>query len=321
MTEYTLMNQEELKQFLIDEITHGRDLDNNKAFKNAIKECTDDELLYQIAERSPQSKIFSYGDIASAGIRSNEYRYAVISSTIRGRKALVHDLAINRELDEMLAIRILLTDSYDENKRESMYVINSEALLMLAFLKSMSYRVTAKERLSEIGSKYPGRYFAIGMEEKENILRQWYGEACDHAERLIEMDKEIDEKISPSIDIDSSLLICFLAACHPDQAKRIEYARMITSEYLSAYVGVLTDDVHVKRILSRKIHSEDLICSLPYCDSFGMESLLIKDTYEKRVEFCLEVLRNTDSEETRELLMKRMEKAEIEIPEELQRAK
>ena len=215
MTNDNMTDQEELKRFLTEEMTYDRNLDNNEAFKTALKKCTDDELLYLIAENAPQSNFFSFGDIAAAGIRSDEYRYALISSSIRARRTLIHDLAVSRELDELLAVRILLTDSCEENKREAMYVIKNEALLMLAFLKSFSYRRGAKERLKEIGSVYPERYFTEMEErEKETIVKEWHARACEYAERLIEIDKDMDEKLSDSVEIDSELLIGFLAACH-----------------------------------------------------------------------------------------------------------
>ena len=316
------MEQEELKRFLTKEITSGRDLDNSEDFKNALKKCTDDEFLYLIAENVPQYRI---EEMAAAGIQSDEYRYAMISSSLKGRRALIHDLAVSRELDEMLAVRVLLTDLNENNKNEALRAIRSEALLMLAFLNSFSYRAAAKERLKETGSAYPERYYEeMDREEKETAVKGWYAEACEYAERLIGIDRDMNDKVSVNVDIDSSMLVGFLAACHPDKTKKAEYAEMIASESerLAAYVGAITEDADVRRILSREIHREDLLEALPYCHSFdscGREPFLMKDTYEKRVEFCLEVLRNTDREETRQFLTEQMKHAGIDIPAELQK--
>ena len=308
------IEQNDLKHYLREQMDRGIDLTDSEIFKKALKLCTDDKLLYRIAMLSPQNRVFSFGDVAASAIRSKEYRYAMISSTIRGRKTLIHDLAVSRELDELLAIRILLTDPYDENKRESMYVIGSEELLMLAWLQSFSFRNTAKERLKEIGSMYPERYFEIEENEKETVLEECYAKACDYAERLIGLDQEIAEMIDSSIWIDSSMLIGFLAACHPDQAKRTEYAKMINSEELAAYVGAITDHAEVKKILASKVHSEALLDRLPYVDSDTDSSFLIKDRDENREAFCLEVLKITEDEKTREYLKERMKKAGIVIP-------
>ena len=316
----TMRDQEELKRYLTEEIESGRGADENEDFVAALKECTDDEFLYQVAESAPRNRLYSYGDIAADAIRSEEYRYAMLSSSIPGRRSLLHNLAISRELDEMLAVRVLLTDSYDENKRESLYVIRSEALLMLALMKSMAYRKTAAERLHEIGSAFPERYYReMDQAGQEAVLKEWYAEACDYAERLIRIDEEMDAKLSESVEIDSAMLTVFLAACHPDQERAGVYALKIRSESLAAYAGAVTENVVVRRILSRKIHREDLLDELPYPDSFRAEPLLIRDTFEKRTEFCLEVLQNTEREETWEYLRERMEKAGMVIPEDLPR--
>ena len=308
------IEQNDLKRYLQEQMNLGTDLTDSKIFMKGLKLCKDDELLYSIAKATPQNRLFSFGDVAASMIVSEEYRYAMISSSIKGRRTLIHDLAISRELDEMLAIRTLLTDSNTENKRESLYVIGSEALLMLAWLYSFSYKTDAKERLKEIGSEYPERYFEMEQEEKDTVLKEWYAQACEYAERLINMDKMIVEKIDSNVWIDSSMLIGFLAACHPDPLKRTEYADMIDSEELASYVGTITDYLDVKTMLSKKIHSEDLLSWLPYTDSVINPPFPIKDKPENHVAFCLEILKNTDSEETREYLKERMEKAEIEIP-------
>ena len=163
----------------------------------------------------------------------------------------------------------------------------------------------------------------MDREAQETAVKEWYAEACEYAERLIGIDREMNEKVSLNVDIDSSLLIGFLAACHPDKTKRAEYAETLSSESerLAAYVGAITEEADVRRILSRKIHREDLLEALPYChsfDSLGREPFLIRDTEEKRTAFCLEVLRNTDREETRRYLTEQMKAAGIDIPAELQ---
>ena len=308
------IEQNDLKRYLQEQMNLGIDLTDSKFFMKGLKLCKDDELLYSIAKTAPKNRLFSFGDVAASMIGSEEYRYAMVSSPIRGRRTLIHDLAVSRELDEMLAIRVLLTDSNTENKRESLYVISAEALLMLAWLYSFSYKNDAKERLKEIGSEYPERYFEIEQNEKDAILKEWYSKACEYAERLIDTDKMIMEKIDSNVWIDSSMLIGFLAACHPDQEKRIMYAEMITSEELASYVGTISDYPDVKTVLSRKIHSEDLLNWLPYTDSVIDPPFPIKDKPENHVAFCLEILKNTDSEETRKYLKERMEKAEMEIP-------
>lgn len=308
------IEQDDLKRYLQEQLNLGTDLTDSDFFMKGLKLCKDDELLYSIAKAAPQNRLFSFGDVAASMITSDEYRYAVISSSIKGRRTLIHDLAISRELDEMLAIRILLTDSNTENKRESLYVIGSEALLMLAWLYSFSYKTDAKERLIGIGSEYPEHYFEMEQNEKDTVLKEWYSKACEYAERLIETDKMIMDKVDSPAWIDSSMLIGFLATCHPDQEKRIRYAEMITSEELASYVGTITDYQDVKTVLSRKIHSKDLLDWLPYTDSIIDPPFPIKDKPENHVAFCLEILKNTDSEETREYLKERMEKAEIEIP-------
>ncbi|MBR4461562.1 MAG: hypothetical protein IKS51_03165 [Erysipelotrichaceae bacterium] len=302
------IEQNDLKHYLQEQMDRGIDLTDSEIFMKGLRLCTDDELLYRIAKSAPRNRSFSFGDVAASMIKSEEYRYAMISSNIKGRKTLIHDLAISRELNELLAIRILLTDSYVENKRESMYVINSEELLMLAYLYSFSYRNTAKERLKEIGSAYPERYFEMEQEEKDAVMQEWYAKACEYAERLIDLDQEMNEKLDSSL-ISTSLLIGFLAACHPDETKRIEYAKKITSEELAAYVGAVTAYTDVKKILATKIHSKELLDALLYCDSDSDISYLIKDREEKRIAFCLEILKNTDNEETRQYLTKKMEEA------------
>ena len=305
------IEQKDLKRYLQEQMDRGIDLTDDKIFKKALRLCTDDKLLYQIAKKAPQKRLFSFGDVAASAIGSEEYRYAMISSYIKGRRTLIHDLAVSRELDEMLAIRILLTDSNTENKRESLYVIGSEAMLMLAWLQSFSYKTDAKEKLKEIGSVYPERYFEIEQEEKDKVLKTWYVQACEYAERLVDMDKMIAEKTDSNVYIDSSMLIGFLAACHPDQIKRTRYAEMITSEELASYVGTISDYLDVKTALSGKIHSKDLLDWLPYTDSIIDPPFPIKDKPENHIAFCLEILKNTDDEETREYLKERMEEAGI----------
>ena len=197
-----------------------------------------------------------------------------------------------------------------------MYVIGSEELLMLAWLQSVSYKNTAKERLEEIGSKYPGLYFEKEEEEKKNLIKNWYAKACEYAETLIDMDQTTAEKIDSDILIDSSMLTGFLAACHPEQAKREGYAQMIESEELAAYIGAISDYPDVKAILASRIHSEELLNDLPYTDTYINPPLLVRDRIENRIAFCLQILKNSDSEETRQYLKERLEKADIEIPEE-----
>ncbi|MBR0385919.1 MAG: hypothetical protein IJI05_05160, partial [Erysipelotrichaceae bacterium] len=135
-TAFTLLNNL-LRNREIDEriaeMSGSDKLEDSEAFRAAIRECEDDELLYQIAKRAPNNMFFSFGDVAASCIRSNEYRYALLSSNFTCRRTPIHDLTVSRELDEMTAARSLLTDSVAENKRESMYVINSEALLMLGY--------------------------------------------------------------------------------------------------------------------------------------------------------------------------------------------
>lgn len=301
----------------IAQLSGSDKLEDSEALRAAIRECEDDELLYQIAKRAPHNMFFSFGDVAASCIKSNEYRYALLSSNFTCRRTPIHDLAVSRELDEMTAARILLTDSVAENKRESMYVINSEALLMLGYLKSFSYRTTAKEKLQEIGSSCPGRYFELDQDEKDEVMKNWLAEACGYAEKLIEMDRTVSEKTSLLINIDSEKLITFLAACHPEQSKRAEYARMITSEAMIAYAGAVTEYADVKKLLSVRIHDEDVLGALPYCESLYPDTFLLKDSEENHVAFCLEILQNTESEEIKEYLLERMKYAGIEIPEEL----
>ncbi len=260
------IEQDDLKRYLQEQLNRGIDLTDSEIFKKGLKLCTDDELLYEIAKNAPQNRLFSFGDVAASMITSEEYRYAMIGSSIKGRKTLIHDLAIKRELDEMLAIRILLVDSNSENKRESLYVIKDEALLMLAWLKSFSYKTDAKEQLKKIGSDYPEHFFEMEQDEKDAVLKDWHARAREYAERLIDMDKMIKEKIDSSICINSSLLIGFLALCHPEHAKRIKYASMITSERLAFFVGSLTEYDDIKEILASKIHDKDLFDCLPYYD-------------------------------------------------------
>lgn len=315
MIEDETIDENSLNAYLKQRLAEETDLNDDEIFRKAIRLCTDDSLLFQIAMKAPD-QIFSFSDIAASALKSDDYRYAMACSFIRGRKTMIHDLALSRELDEMTAIRILLTDPYTENKRESMYVIGSEELLMLAWLQSVSYKNTARERLEEIGSKYPGLYFETEEEEKKILTKKWYTKACEYAQTLIDMDQTTAEKIDSDILIDSSMLICFLAACHPDQTKREEYAQMIGSEELAAYVGAISDYPDVKAILASKIHSERLLDDLPYTDTIINPPLLIRDRIENHIAFCLEILKNTDSEETRQYLKERMEKADIEIPEE-----
>ena len=104
MAESKWKSQEALRLFLTGEISSGRDPDSSEEFKSALRECTDDELLYRIAEMAPTDRLFSFGDIAAAAIRSEEYRYAVISSRILGRKTLIHNLAVSRELANKIMI-------------------------------------------------------------------------------------------------------------------------------------------------------------------------------------------------------------------------
>ena len=301
------IKQNDLERYLGQELKKGVDLSDNKLFKKALKLCENDELLYYIAKISPQDKFFSFGDVAAQAIRNDEMRYALICSSITGRKTLIHELAIERKLKEMLAIRILLTDPYEENKRESLYVINSEALLMLAFLRSFSYRKTAGERLKEIGSSYPEAYFDLKQKQREETYKNWYAEACEYGEALIDLDKTIEERIDAPITLNTSLLIGFLAAAHPDPKERIRYAQMIKTESLAAYVGAITEYQDVKKYLSVKINDKDILDNLPYCLSDNKQPYLLEDRQKKRDEFCLEVLRNTDDKETWEYLLKKMD--------------
>ena len=315
MTEKTWKNQEELKRFLTEEVLSGRAAGSRETVKAALRECTDDEFLYLFAENVPWRTL---AESAAAAVKSGEYRYAVICSSLTGRRTLIHDLAVSRELDERLAARILLTDPETETKRESLYCIRSEALLMLAFLQSFSYRTTARERLRETGSEYPERYYAMtDPDERKRTVREWYAEACAFARSLIETDREMNEKLSMNVDIDSEPLIGFLAACHPDPAERADCAKRIRSERLAAYVGAVTEDAEVRRILSRKIHREDLLCELPVRDSSGEGMFLIPGAEERYIPLCMEILRNTDREETRRILKEQMEDAGFEVPAEL----
>jgi hypothetical protein len=308
-----MRDQEERKRYLEEEVTSGRDLSRNEEFLQALKECRDDELLYLIAEQAPSGIGFSYGDIAAGAIRSEEYRYAMMSSSITGRRRLIHELAVARELDELSAVRILLTDREDENRREALYVIGREGLLMPAYLQSSAFRSTAKERLKEIGSAYPERFYEMDEPAKEALRKEWLAEACDFAERLVEKDREIDRKLSENVEIDSDVLRAFLAACHPDPEQRIAYARKITSQRLAAYAGILTDDPDVRTVLSAKVHREDVLELLPYCDSIT-GPLLLKARYENHEAFCREVLRNAERNDTKEFLAARMKEAGMEMP-------
>ena len=289
-------------------------MDDSEALRAAVRECTDDELLYRIAKRAPNDKMFSFGDIAAAGIGSDDYRYAVISSDIRGRRTLIHDLAVSRELDKELAVRILLTDPDGENKKEALNFIDNEALLMLAFLNSVSARETAGERLKELGSGYPDLYMQMEQDERALKEKQWYALACAYAEGLIDEDRTISGRLGLSVSIDSFMLIGFLAACHPDRTVRTRYAEKIVSERLAAYVGAITEYADVKKILARRIWALD---HLPYCGSDVNAPLLITDKQENRNALCFEILRSTDSEDMRRYLTERLKEAGIKIPKEL----
>ena len=293
MTEQIWNSQEELKQYIREEMESQKDLHDNELFKHALRQCTDDEFLYLVAENAPHLII---EEIAASGIRSKEYRYAMICSNLRGRYALIHDLAVNRELDEQTAKRILLVDDWEENKNDAMHVINDEALLMLACLKSFSLRAAAVRRLKEIGSPYPDRYYSeLGQEEKESIRMEWFRKACADAEQLLETDQKMDQALSDQVEIISDMLIGFLAACHPVPEKRIFYAEQTTSETIAAYAGSVTEYDDVRSILSAKIHREDLIDLLSFPYSFDEEPFLIPDTEEKRSAFCHEVFRNRNT--------------------------
>ncbi len=310
-------DEDVLKRFLIEKVNYGRDLDKDEAFLAGLKKCRDDELLYKIAKQAPRRLFFSFGDVAAKHIQSDAYRYAVFCSPISGRRTLIHDLAIERELGELPAVRILLTDPEEENKRKTLYVIRSEALLMLAFLRSYSCRNTAKETLAEIGSAYPHRFFSDLQEEEQNaFVSKWLEEACPYVERLLERDEEVRKQLGPDVRIDSSLLIGYLAACHPDREIRTGYADMIDPE-LAAYVGAVTEHADIKQLLAGRIRRKDLLDSLPYCDSSHIDLYLIKDTPEKRAAFCREVLRNLSDKDMYEDLRAGMENAGIDVPEDL----
>ena len=84
---------------------------------------------------------------------------------------------------------------------------------------------------------------------------------------------------------------------------------MITSEVIAAYVGKVTDNPYVRRILAPKVRNKKLLDYLPYKGSAELP-FPVRENDENRYAFCMEVLKAAD-EDSRSFLMERMEDAGI----------
>ena len=288
-----------------------------------LEQCTDDTVLYDIAcDTERNTEMTFIREKAARSLRSRDYRYALSSHLYcTARTSMILDLHDSLEGDELFIARTILTDPNDENKAHMLIYCKDEALLMLGWRYVYGAGWICKERLHDMGSRFPEAYQEMDPQDKTQCEQEWLGHAAELALEILSEDEAVRERLSGKADVDSDPLHFFLSIHHPSPAKRWWHARKLKNPVRIAYVGSWTSDDQIKESLSVRMNSTRLIAEMIYGDDSGMDALDLVFVFKKPEDltlqdrFCMEIMKNHPDRNIREHVRTELLRGNVEIVE------
>ena len=287
--------------------------------KALLAQCTDDEVLYDIACHPGKDRdMLSIRERAACRIRNRDYQYA-LGSQIQSpvRCAMIMNLYGPVEEDKPFITRTILTDPDDRSKAHMLLFCQDEALLMLGLKYVYGGKRFWVEQLHAMGSRFPEAYENADPQARSEWEKEWLSHAAELALDLLPEDDAVRDRLAGAVLVDSEPLYFFLSIHHPRKAIRWWYARELKHPARIAYVGSWTSDDQIKRALSVKINSTELITEMLYGDLSGADLVFGFRTPEDKTpqdRFCVEIMKNHPDRTIREHVRQELLRGHVEIP-------
>ncbi|MBR0085274.1 MAG: hypothetical protein IJL97_01870 [Lachnospiraceae bacterium] len=292
---------------------------NEAEIDTALKQCTDDAVLYDIAcNNEPDPKMIGIRGAAARRICSRDYMYALSSHLqYSARTSMILNLYDPLEGDDLFIARTILTDPVGANKTHMLLFCKDEALLMLGRLYVYGAVRTCTDCLHYIGSRFPEAYKEMEPQDKLRCKQEWLAHAADLAMDILSEDEAVRSRVSGTADVDSETLYFFASIHHRDPAVRIECARKLKNQMRIAYVGSWTSDDKIKKELSVRINNTRIITEVLYGDYSGADLIFgfkKPDDLTIQDRFCVEIMKNNPDPAIREHVRTELIKGKVEIP-------
>ena len=284
-----------------------------------VKQCTDDDVLYDIVCGTDKDEDMVYiRERAARRIRNRDYQYAISSQILNpARTSMILNLFDSLEGDELFIARTILTDPDYRNKGRMLLYCKSEELLMLGWRDVFGERRFCAEWLHKRGSRFPEAYENLNAAERSEYEQIWLSYAAEKALDILVEDDAVRKRLPGTISVDSEPLHFFLSIHHPSPGVRCRHADMLKHPGRIAYVGSWTSDDEIKKMLSVKIDSKELVTEMIFGDLSAVDLIFgfpRPNDMTLQDRFCFEIMKNHPDREIREHVREELLRAEVEIP-------